>query len=324
MKASVCPKYGKADIIVIKDIDKPVPKENEILVKIDYALITPTDCSFRTGDPWIARLFSGLLKPRISVHGEMYAGVVESLGTNVTGFDIGDRVYGTNGMKLGSYAEYNCVKDTTVIRKIPETIDSKHIITLLDGGITALPFLRDKGDISKGQKVLIIGASGAVGSFGVLLAKYFETHVTGVCSTANMELMKHFGCDEVIDYTKTDYTKLNKEYDIIFDAVGKSSFGACKSILTKEGRYLTTVPVPSTMLKALFKKNQKGKKDLFAATGLRKPPQKHSDLAFIEDLMLNNNVKPLMDEIYPMENIIEAQKYVETGHKKGNVLVAIT
>ncbi len=323
MKASVCTKYGSADIIVIKDITKPIPKEDEILVKVAYAIVSPTDCSFRTGKPWIARLFSGLLKPRVSVHGEMYVGVIEDLGCNVKDFKVGDRVYGSNGMKLGSYAEYNCVKDKTLIRKVPDTVESKHIITLLDGGITALPFLRDKAEIKQGQKVLVIGASGSVGSFGVVLAKHFKAHVTGVCSTANVELIKNLGCDEVIDYKKTNYTKLDKEYDIIFDAVGKSSFGACKSILSKEGRYLTTVPVLSTMLKLLFKKKQKGKKDLFAATGLRKIPQKHKDLEILEGMLVRENIKPLMDNEYPMDDIIEAQKYVESGHKKGNVLVRI-
>ncbi len=323
MKASICPKYGTPDIIVMKDIAKPTPKENEILVKIEYALVSPSDCAFRTGKPWIARLFSGLFKPRVSVHGEMYAGVIEELGSNVEDFNVGDRVYGSNGMKLGSYAEYSCVKDTTVIRKIPDKIESKHIITLLDGGITALPFLRDKGEIKQGQEVLVIGASGSVGSFGVLLAKHFQANVTGVCSTTNIELVKTLGCDDVIDYTMVDYTKLDKEYDIIFDAVGKSSFGDCKNILSKEGRYLRTVPVLSTMLKAVFKKKQKGKKDLFAATGLRKPHQKHQDLEFLEELLITENIKPLMDKEFSLEDNIKAQKYVEGGHKKGNVLISM-
>lgn len=321
MKASVCPKYGTADIIVLKDIPKPVIKEDEILVRVEYALVTPTDCSFRTGKPVIVRLFSGILKPRKSVHGEMYSGVIEELGINVDGFEIGDRVYGTNGMKLGSYAEYICVKDKTVIRKIPNGVNANKIITLLDGGITSLPFLRDKGDIKQGQKVLIIGASGSVGSFGVTLAKYFGAHVTGVCSTSNLKTVKDLGCDEVIDYKKTDYTKLEKEYDIIYDAVGKSSFALCKKILTSEGRYLSTVPTPGMMLKAISKKEQKGKKSLFAATGLRKPPQKHKDLELLENLLKNGQIKLLMDKEYPIEEMILAQKYVETGHKKGNVLI---
>lgn len=323
MKASVCPKYGTADIIVLKDIPKPIPKEDEILIKVEYALVTPTDCSFRTGDPFIARFFSGLLKPRTSVHGEMYAGIIEKLGNNVEGFKIGDKVYGTNGMKLGSYAEYTCVKDKTVIRKIPEGIDSKEVITLLDGGITSLPFLRDKGAIKQGQKVLIIGASGSVGSFGVTLAKHFGAHVTGVCSTDNVDLLKEFGCDEVIDYKKIDYTKLNNEYDIVYDAVGKSSFAACKNILTSEGRYLSTVPTLATMLKTIFKKKQKGKKNLFAATGLRKAPEKHKDLELLENLLKEGKIKPLIDKVYPIEEMIPAQKYVETGHKKGSVLIKI-
>ena len=323
MKASVCPKYGSADIIVLKDIPKPMPKEDEILVRVEYALVTPTDCSFRTGKPFMARLFSGILKPKNSVHGEMYAGIIEEIGNNVKGFDIGDRVYGTNGMKLGSYAEYTCVKDKTVIRKIPKDVTSKEIITLLDGGITSLPFLRDKGKIEKGQKVLIIGASGSVGSFGVTLAKHYGANVTGVCSTLNTELVQKHGCDEVIDYKKIDYTKLDNEYDIIYDAVGKSSFASCKKILTKEGRYLSTVPTIGVMFKSLFVKEQKGKKNMFAATGLRKPLQKHEDLELLENLLIQGKIKPLIDKEYPISEMISAQKYVESGHKKGNVLIKI-
>jgi len=323
MKASVCPKYGKADIIVLKDVLKPLPKDDEIIVKVEYALVTPTDCSFRTGKPYMVRFFSGLTKPKISIHGEMYAGIVEETGKNVTEFMTGDRVYGTNGMKLGSYAEYICVKNSTVIRKIPSTVDSKQILTLLDGGITSLPYLRDKGEIKEGQKVLVIGAVGSVGSFGVILSKYFKAHVTGVASTSNISLMEELGCDEVIDYTKTDYTKSNSKYDIIFDAVGKSSFASCKSILSAEGRYMSTVPGPSAVLKGMLKIKQKGKKNLFTATGLRKAPQKHEDLSYLEGLLINQEIKPLMDKKYSLEQMIEAQKYVETGHKKGNVLIKI-
>lgn len=323
MKASVCLKYGPADIIEIQDIPKPVPKDDEILVKVEYALVTPTDCSFRTGKPFIARFFSGLLKPRISVHGEMYSGTIEKLGSRVQGFDIGDRVYGTNGMKLGSYAEYTCVKDNTVIRKVPEGVHLNEIITLLDGGVTSLPFLRDKGEIQEGQKVLIIGASGSVGSYGVTLAKYYNTHVTGVCSSSNLEAIKAQGCDEAIDYTKTDYTKLDMKYDIIYDAVGKSSFSQCKNILTPEGRYLSTVPTLKIVLKTIFKMNQKGKKSLFTATGLRKPEEKHKDLELLENLLQTGQIKPLMDKEYNFDEMIQAQKHVESGHKKGNVLIKI-
>ncbi|MBU1141827.1 MAG: NAD(P)-dependent alcohol dehydrogenase [Firmicutes bacterium] len=323
MRASVCPKYGSAETIVTAEIPKPMPQENEILIKVSHALVTPTDCSFRTGDPFIARLFSGLLKPRIKVHGEMYAGVIEQLGSAVVGFKINDRVYGTNGMKLGSYADYICVKNTTVIRKIPQGIDSCDVITLLDGGITALPFLRDKGKIKSGQKVLIIGASGSVGSMGVQLAKHYGAHVTGVCSTSNIDIVKSLGCDEVIDYKMTDYTKQTITYDIIFDAVAKSSFSACKNILNEEGRYMTTVPTPSALLRLLFKKNQSGKKSLFAATGLRKPLQKHQDLEYLENLLKLKKIKPLMDTQYNLEDMTTAQKHVETGHKKGNVLIHI-
>ena len=321
MKACVVPKYGTEDDIVIKELERPVIKPQELLIKVHYAPVTPTDLTSKKGDSLIFKIFSSLIRPKKGVYGEMYVGTIEEIGKDVSGFTKGELVYGTNGMKLGTYAEYVCVKRKTVIRKVPEGIDPLHIIALLDGGITALPFLRDKAHIKKDNKVLVIGASGSVGSMGVQLAKHFETTVTGVSGSSNQELLKTLGCDHVIDYTETDYTNKDVKYDIIFDAVGKSSFKACESILNEKGSYLTTVPNLSGMVKAILKIKQPNKKSLFAATGLRKITLKHQDLAFLEELLLNNEIRPYIEKVYDISDMTSAQKHVRTGHKKGNVIV---
>ncbi len=322
MKASVVSKQ-RSEGTTVKSIGRPVPKESELLIKVTYAPVTPTDLVAVKGDPFMERVFTALMRPKTGVYGEMYTGIIEEIGSDVSNFKVGDRVYGTNGMKLGAYAEYILVKDTTVIRRVPENVKDINTLALLDGGITALPYLRDKGLIKEGQRVLVIGASGAVGSMGVQLAKYFKAHVTGIASTKNLETIKSLGCDEVIDYTKTKYEDLFETYDIIFDAVAKSSFKECSHLLTDEGRYLTTVPTPSIMLKNLFVKNQKGKKVLFAATGLRKPDQKHVDLEFLEGLLESGHITPLIDKVFDLSEMVEAQKLVKSGRKVGNVIIKV-
>ncbi len=300
MKACFVPKYGNEEDIIIKEVEQPTIKDNELLIKVHYAPVTPTDLTSKKGDSVIFRIFASLFRPKRGIYGEMYSGTVQEIGKEVKGFTKGDIVYGTNGMKLGTYAEYVNVKDKTVIRKVPKGVDPLHVIALLDGGITALPFLRDKGNISSNQKVLVIGASGSVGSMGVQLAKHYKTIVTGVSGTSNQELIKSLGCDYTIDYTKTDYTKQVIKYDIIFDSVGKASFKKCKGILTDKGIYLTTVPDMQAMFKTLFKFKQPNKKSLFAATGLRKPELKHKDLEFLETLLLNNEITPFIEKVYSL------------------------
>jgi len=324
MKASVVPKYGTEDSITIQEVEKPEVKANEILINVHYAPVTPTDLTSTKKDSFIFKVFSSLIRPKKGIYGEMYVGRVVEVGNDVNDFTVGDFVYGSNGMKLGTYAEYVVVKDKTVIRKIPKGIDPLNIIALLDGGITSLPYLSEKGEIKEGQSILIIGASGSVGSMGIQIAKHFGAVVTGVCSTNNLELVKDLGCDYTIDYTTTDYTKSTKTYDIVFDAVGKSSFKQCKNILTKQGRYMTTVPSPSAMFKAIFKFKQPHKKELFAATGLRKPHLKHKDLTYLENLLVNKELTPFIEKVYDISQMTEAQKHVRSGHKKGNVIVDLT
>lgn len=323
MKTTYCTKYGGPEVYQILEIDTPKPKENEVLVKVYSAIVSPTDGNFRSGKPLIARLFSGLLKPRVKIHGEMFAGKIEEVGSNVTDFKVNDMVYGTNGMKLGAYAEYLCVDVKSAIKKVPTDLDYKDALTLLDGGITALPFLKEAGKIKEGDSVLINGASGAVGSMAVMIAKHFKANVTGVCSTSNVEKVMSLGANQVIDYKKEDFTKNKNEYDIIFDAVGKSSYGKSKEALKETGIYITTVPTPGVMIQALTRKKSNKKRASFMAAGLRKPIVKIEDLNYLEELVRSGELKPLHGKVYNLEDLGEAQVYVETGHKVGNVTIRV-
>ena len=323
MKATYCTKYGGPEVYQILEIDTPKPKENEVLVKVYRAIVSPTDGNFRSGKPLIARLFSGLLKPRVKIHGEMFVGKIVEIGNDITDFKVNDVVYGTNGMKLGAYAEYVSVDTKNTIKKVPTDIDYKDALTLLDGGITALPFLREAGKIKEGDSVLINGASGAVGSMAVMIAKHFGAKVTGVCSTINIENVTKLGADRVIDYKKEDFTKERNQYDIIFDAVGKSSYSSVKKALNETGIYLTTVPTPGVMIQALTKKKSNKKRASFMAAGLRKPNVKIEDLMYLEKLVISGELKPLHGKVYNLEDLGEAQVYVETGHKVGNVTIRV-
>ncbi len=294
MKASVCTKYGGPEVYKVIEVETKLPKENEVLIKVTSAIVSPTDCNFRSGKPFIARLFSGLLKPRTKIHGEMFLGTIDKIGPNITEFNVGDIVYGSNGMKLGAYAEYVVVNTKNTIKKVNPELDLNEVITLLDGGITALPFLRELGNIKEGQNVLINGASGAVGSMAVMIAKHFQTTVTGVCSTNNVETVKKLGADNVIDYKMNDFTKNRNTYDIIFDAVGKSSFSKCKNSLKENGLFMTTVPTPGVMFATLLSKKKTGKRARFMAAGLRKKHQKISDLEYLEELLKSKELRPLM------------------------------
>ncbi|XMB85833.1 NAD(P)-dependent alcohol dehydrogenase [Mycoplasmatota bacterium WC44] len=323
MKASYCTKYGGPEVYQFLEVDTPMPKENEVLVKVYRAIVSPTDGNFRSGKPLIARLFSGILKPRVKIHGEMFAGKIVKVGSNVTDFNVNDMVYGTNGMKLGAYAEYVSVDVKGTIKKVPTDLDYKDALTLLDGGITALPFLKEVGKIKEGDSVLINGASGAVGSMAVMIAKHFGAHVTGVCSTSNIENVTSLGADRVIDYKKEDFIMERNKYDIIFDAVGKSSYRHAKKALKETGIFMTTIPTPGVMIQTLTKKKSNKKKARFMAAGLRKPNVKREDLMYLEELVISGELRPLHGKVYNLEDLGDAQVYVETGHKVGNVTISI-
>ncbi|PLX00109.1 MAG: NAD(P)-dependent alcohol dehydrogenase [Marinilabiliales bacterium] len=323
MKAVDYRKYGGPEVLQLINADKPVPKANEVLVKIFATTVTATECMFRQGKPLATRLFVGLTKPKIMRLGEELAGEIVTVGKEVTKFKTGDKVFGTAGPKFGANAEHLCVPEDGVLVLKPNNMNYEEAASSVDGFLTALPFLRDKGIIQSGQKVLIYGSSGSVGSAAVQIAKYYGAEVTGVCSTSNLEMVKSLGAVNVIDYTKEDYTKLGLTYDIIFDAVGKTNFSKAKKVLNKNGVFLESGIGLGIFPHVLWTSIFGSKKAKIAATGLRPPAERIKDLVLLKQLMEEGKIKPVIDKTYPMEKIVEAHRYVDKGHKKGNVVIKV-
>ncbi len=323
MKAVLVTRYGKSDVLSIKEVKTPSPKNNEVLIKIYSAALNSTDPVFRKGKPYISRIFTGLLKPKYSIPGDVLAGEVISRGNDVSKFEIGDRVYGYTTETLGAHAEYKCLPESAPIIKIPANIKYDEAAGIVDGGHTALVFLKEMGRIASQQKILIYGASGSVGTAAIQIAISCGAEVTGVCSTKNIEMIKSLGVKKVIDYTKNDFTQEDKKYDIIFDTVAKKSLSQCKSSLTKNGIYLTTYPKIEVLLKGLFQSKSKGKRAFFIAAGMKPATEKIKNLRSISELMKNGKIKVVIGKRFPMEEIAEAHEYVETGHKKGNAIINI-
>ena len=317
MKAIVHIKYGPPDVLQLKEVEKPKPKDNEILVKVYATSVNPIDWKFRSGKLLYARPITGFTKPRSNILGFDLAGEIESVGENAKLFKKGDQVFGGAGVGFGTYAEYKCLPEKNAGIK-PSNMTYEEAAAVPLGALTALQFLRDKGNIQSGQKVLINGASGGVGIFAVQLAKYFGAEVTGVCSTTNLELVKSLGADNIIDYTKEDFIKEGQTYDIIFDAVAKDSFSRCKSSLNQRGVYLSSVPTLPFLLQMLWTSMIGSKK---ATTMMIKPTTK--DLILLKDLIETGKVKAIIDRTYPLEQAAEAHRYAEKGHSKGKVVITV-
>jgi NADPH:quinone reductase-like Zn-dependent oxidoreductase len=320
MKAIVYTEYGPPDVLKLKEVAKPVPKDDEVLIRVYATTVTAADGMMRRGDSFISRIILGLRKPRtkFKIPGLELAGEIESVGKNVKRFIKGDQVYGFTGFGPGAYAEYKCMPEKGSLIIKPTNMAYEEAAAVVDGASTALFFLRDKANIQSGQKVLINGASGSIGTFAVQLAKYFGAEVTGVCSTANLELVKSLGASKVVDYTKQDFTKSGETYDIIFDTVGKSSFSRCKGSLKKNGRYIVTVMGLTPLVQTLWTRVVGGKKVIFTMS-----IEKTEALIFIKELVEAGKLKPVIDKSYPLEQITNAHRYVEKGHKKGNVVITV-
>ncbi|RAP77298.1 NAD(P)-dependent alcohol dehydrogenase [Paenibacillus montanisoli] len=303
MKAIVCTSYGLPDVLQLAEVSKPSPKNNEVLIKIHATTVSAGDIRVRTFNSpllfWLPmKIVLGFRKPRQPILGVELCGVIEEIGKDVKRFKKGDQVFALTGMKFGGYAEYTCLSENSVLVLKPKNMTYEEAVAIPFGGTSALYFLR-KGSIQQGQKVLIYGASGSVGSSAVQLAKHFGAAVTGVCSTQNMELVNSLGADRLIDYTKDDFADGSEQYDIIFDAVGKISKAKCKGALTPNGKFVTV-----------------------DGQGIAKV--RSEDLLFLRELVEMGAIKSVIDRHYPLEQVPEAHRYVEKGRKKGNVVINIT
>lgn len=317
MKAAVYTQYGSPEVLQIKEVVKPAPKSNEILLKIKSTAVNSGDWRLRKADPFAVRFIFGLIRPKINILGSVFSGEVESVGEGVTHFKVGDSVFGHTDMRLGSYAEYKCLPENASMALKPVNIAHQEAAVIPFGGVTALHFIK-KAAIEPGQKVLVVGASGAVGSAAVQLAKSYGAVVTGVCSTANIDLVKSIGADRVIDYTKEDFTQNGEVYDVIFDTVNTISVTRALKSLAKNGIMILSAAGMPEMLQGLWISMTSNRKVM---TGVIS--HNAADIVFLKELIEAGKFKPIIDKTYPLEQIAEAHAYVEKGHKKGNVAIEI-
>jgi NADPH:quinone reductase-like Zn-dependent oxidoreductase len=322
-KTIVYTEYGSTDVLQLKAVEKPAPADNEVLIKIHASTVETTDAIFRQGTDFSARLFSGLFKPKFTIPGGEFAGEIVAIGQDVTRFKVGDSVFGSAGTSFSTNAEYISLPEDGAMAMKPGNLSYEEAVAIHPGALTALPNLRDAANIQSGQKVLINGASGGIGTSAIQIAKYFGAEVTGVCSTANVELVKSLGADVVIDYKQEDFTTSAEKYDIIFDTVGKSSFSQSKGALKEGGIYLTTVVTLTILRQMLWTSKFGSKKAMIVFAGLRSVSERKQDLAFLLTLVEAGALRPVIDPSYPLKQIAEAHEYVDNGHKKGNVVITV-
>ena len=325
MKAVIFNKFGPPEVLKLAETEKPAPKSNEVLVKVHATSVTAEDPKMRSfNHPPLLKLPVGLMfgfkKPKIPVLGTEFSGTVEAIGDKVKNYKINDQVFGYTGLSFGAYAEYKCIPENGLMYFKPQNLSFEQSATIVNGPLSALAFLKHKGKIKKGDNVLVYGASGSVGTAAVQLAKYFGATVTGVCSTRNLELVKSIGANRVIDYTNEDFTMDNEKYDILFDTVGKTSMKECMNLLRPGGRYLLTEFGLSHILAAIYTSFFKSKKVMVAASNFY---WRKKDLIFMKEIVEKGYFKPVVERCFPMEKIVEAHKYVESGRKAGNVAILV-
>ncbi|MFC1915704.1 NAD(P)-dependent alcohol dehydrogenase [Chloroflexota bacterium] len=319
MKAVVSTKYGPPDVLQLKEVEKPTPKDNEVLIKVHAATVNRTDCATRKAKPFFARFFTGLIRPKKTILGTEFAGEIEAAGKDVTSFKVGDKVFGFSGNDFGAHAEYMTMPGGGFLATMPANMTFEEAAPSTEGAYYAHSFIRI-ANIQSGQRVLINGATGAIGSAAVQLVKYFGADVTAVCNTKNVALVESLGADKVIDYTKEDFTKDDQKYDAVFDAVGKSSFNRCKPLLKSGGIYISSELgyMAQNPILSLVTPMFGNKKVMF-------PIPKHSDenIVLFKKLIEAGKFKGVIDRCYPLEEIVEAYRYVETGQKTGNVVITV-
>ncbi|MBR9856024.1 MAG: NAD(P)-dependent alcohol dehydrogenase [Algicola sp.] len=318
MKAAVYTVYGSPEVIQIQEVDKPTPQPCEVLINIKASSITRADTMMRQGTPKFGRLFVGLFKPKNPALGTGFSGIVEAVGNQVTKFKIGDAVFGEKLFSNGTNAQYICVDQEGIIVLKPDHLSHEQAAPICDGFLTSYSFLKDIAKLQSGQHILVNGASGSLGTAGVQLGNYMGAKVTGVCSAKNAALVKSLGADEVIDYTKTDFTKEQIRYDVIYDTVGKSSYKACKNVINDNGVFVTPVLSFETLRYSLFKP----KKVKFSATGIRKLVELKALLEELAMLFEQGILQTHIDKTYKLEHLVEAHHYLETGRKVGNIVIS--
>jgi len=318
MRAVVYDRYGAPDVLRLEDVERPVPKDDEVLVKVHATTVNRTDCGLRSADPFISRFFTGLRRPKQKILGMELAGEVEAVGAAVSQFEVGDHVLGVSG--FGAHAEFVCIREDRPLAHKPAGMTFEEAAAVCDGAIIALACLR-RADLRKGRSILIYGASGSIGTAAVQLAKYFDADVTAVCNTKNLELVRSLGADRVIDYTQEDFTKNGETYDVIFDAVGKHSFRRCRRSLKPGGIYIETdlgflwhVPILALLTRRIGDKR----------VTLPVPEYTKKDVLFLKGLIEAGNYRAVIDRVYPLEQVVEATRYVETGQKTGNVVLTVS
>jgi len=322
MKAIVWTKYGSPDGLQLQEVEKPTPKENEVLIKIHAASVTAADCELRSFKGFTAlwlplRIYLGFFRPtRVKILGQELAGEIEVVGKAVTQFKTGDPVYAWSALRLGGYAEYICLSENALIAIKPANLTYAEAAVISVGGFEAWNYL--KGNVQAGQQVLVIGAGGSIGTFGVQIAKYFGAEVTAVDHTSKLDMLRSIGADHVVDYTQGDFTHSDKRYDVIFDAPGKSSYARCRKLLKPAGQFLTANPGAADQLRAMW--------NVFGRRRYRTPDtisQRRADFLALRDLLAAGKIRSIIDRTYPLEQAAEAHRYAETGLKKGNIVITV-